>query len=540
MALPAAVLLWAFLLGCTRMGTTDIWWHLRAGQLILQRREIPHTDWFTFTSLEQPWIDLHWGFQLLVTALHSIGGHTIGGVEVLVLAKATCLSATIAIGWLAAGHGLPTWMKALCWVLPTICLSGRALVRPEMLSLVFLALWLWLLFRLDRNPRLLWWLPVLQILWTNCHALFVLGLVAGAAYVADRIAREFCQGRWGLERAVSQPPPTHLFRAGLLVLLACLVNPYFEEGALFPLELYKKFSVGRQLYAGIGEFQRPIDFVLEHGLSNLYVVEQAALGLATALSFVWLAGERRTHVMRGVLFAAFSYLGWQASRNTGIFALVCGVVLCENCDETLRLKSQRPEGTVGHGGSVTEGFPRRLRLRFTQVAIVGFAGLILSVPTGYWAKWGGEGKQFGLGEMEHWYVHEAALFAAQPGFPRRAFVANLGQAAVYIFRNGPERKVFMDGRLEVASRETYQQFWWIRQAMARADRGWERVFTGELPAVILDSRFSRLEINGMLNTPGWRMVFADAAAAVFIEEKLADRLNLPQADLGPLTRPPGA
>ncbi len=64
----------AFLLGVAEIADTDLWWYLRAGQLIFERREIPATDWFTYTNPDSPWIDLHWGFQLLLTAMWSLGG----------------------------------------------------------------------------------------------------------------------------------------------------------------------------------------------------------------------------------------------------------------------------------------------------------------------------------------------------------------------------------------------------------------------------------------------------------------------------------
>ena len=109
-ALLAAVLVWTFLLTATPMKTTDIWWHLKTGQMILERGSVPWIDWFTFTEVGTPWIDLHWGFQLLVTALYAIGG-----VDLLVLAKALATAAAVAVAWAAAGRDLPPWLKAACW-----------------------------------------------------------------------------------------------------------------------------------------------------------------------------------------------------------------------------------------------------------------------------------------------------------------------------------------------------------------------------------------------------------------------------------------
>jgi hypothetical protein len=132
--------------------------------------------------------------------------------------------------------------------------------------------------------------------------------------------------------------------------------------------------------------------------------------------------------------------------------------------------------------------------------------------------------------LEQWYIHDAARFAGQPGFPARAFVASPGSAAVFIFHNGPERKVFIDGRLEVATRRTIQDYEMILGAMYRADASWQSALVseqGELPVVVLDTRLASRAILGMLQTPGWRLVYFDRIGAVFLPEATATRLGLP-------------
>ncbi len=73
------------------------------------------------------------------------------------------------------------------------------------------------------------------------------------------------------------------------------------------------------------------------------------------------------------------------------------------------------------------------------------------------------------------------------------------------------------------------------------DRRWEiplRDREGNLPVVILDSRLSRPVIDGMLRLSGWRLVYADPSAAVFLATPQADALNLPRVEPTPLLNPP--
>jgi len=527
-ALFCGLLLFTFLSLCFPLYDTDFWWHLKTGEWILTNWTVPHVDLYTFTEMGTPWIDLHWGFQIFITLLYRLGG-----ADLVILTKAAVITAAVAVAWSAGGRGLPVWKRTALWILPIICISGRGYERPEMLTQLFLAAWLWMARHVEERPRLIWLLPLLQLVWVNCHALFVLGLVVGACYVIDCLARDFAQGRWGLALPVPTPSAREIIWAGLFVVAACFANPYFEEGARFPLTLYRKFSVEQDFYSvNVGEFHQPIDYVKSLGWrasTNLYFVAELAVWCLAAGSFVWLYRRRRRwSVLRLLLFFGFSHLAWEATRNTNIFAIVAGFVAGENLADSAALDEQpASERTVEYG---TWG--------------MGFlvTAMILAVSTGFWNQMGESNKPFGLGEARNWYIHDAARFAGREGFPRRAFVANNGQAAVYIYHNAPERLVFMDGRLEVCSRNTFEIYNRILGAMAVANPAWEKIFDengGEVPVIILDSRGSRPQINGMLLTPGWRLVFADRSAAVFLTDQKADELSLSRADPHPLMYPDG-
>lgn len=532
------LLIWSFFVSCFPLRNMDIWWHLRTGELILERGTVPYFDWFTFVDFDCPWIDLHWGFQLLVTWLYHWGG-----VDLLILAKCFCLSATVAFAWLASGRMLPAWGKAVCWILPVICISGRSVVRPEMLSLMYLAIWMYLISQLSTRPKIIWLIPLLTLLWVNSHALFVLGLVVSVLYLIDHLLRVRAQGRFGMEMPSTAISGYTYVRVGVVTVIACFLNPYLEQGVLFPLTLYEKFSVDQAFYSiRVGEFQPPINFIRQHGLGNLYLFSQVLLWGLTLCSFLPLWFRKRLDPFRILLFIAFTHLAWKASRNTSIFSLISGIVLCGNLSDWIRLTL---------GGSINEAsdaqksavpvVSKRIFLAGSISTTVLFLFLITSLLTGHWARWGGEGKRLGLGEQPAWYAHAAAKFAGQSGMSNHAFISNMGQAAVYIFHNGPERKVFFDGRLEVNSKETFQYYEEIKQQMTKGDTNWAFLLQdeeGRLPVVILDSRYSREEINGMASNPGWKLVFADSAAAVFVDAATADRLKLPQADPSPLLRPP--
>lgn len=564
--LLSSLLTAAFVWSCSPMQGFDIWWHLKTGQLILDQRMLPFVDWYTYSAADAPWIDLHWGFQLLAVAADRVGG-----VAALVLGKAALITAAVAIGVSATRRFGVCWIQVGVWALVAVVVTGRGIVRPEILSLVFLAVWLWIILRIHDRPRLLWCLPALLVLWVNCHALFVFGIVIFGAWAVDFGLRHVAAGRWGLaalphdldgsmttprtnvaskssnEQTDSRSPVSsqQIIIVGCMLAIACLMNPYFEEGALFPLVLFRKLSIDEAFYsARVDEFTSPAAFFQEIGLRSLHLDAAALLWLMAAASFLWLVRYRSVSPLRLLLFVAFSYLGWKMIRNLSPAAIVCGVVLCENLAEVRALRSNAREKTSSDGiGDSSVSPTRAIERRISWIVSLVLFGLAAAHLTGHWGRLTGLRDRFGVGEAPAWYAHEAAKFAGQPGFPNRAVVASFGQSAVYEFHNAPDHRVLMDGRLEVCTRETFELYEAVLSRMAMRDPSWQQLLgppdeLGRLPAIILDSRSARAEINGLSGMPGWRLVFADSAAAVFITSDLADHLGLRVADPTPLMHPP--
>lgn len=527
---PALLFTLTFVMCCFPLRDFDFWWHLRTGELILERGTVPYTDWYTYIDSEQPWIDMHWGFQLLIVAVYRLTG-----ITGIILAKAGFYTGALIVGWKATGHTLAAWQKALVWLPAMIAVTGRAYERPEMLSLLFLGVSLLLTEKVRVDKRWLWAWPVLMLIWANCHALFILGIVVWLTFAGEAVlARLPFVRRIATEQDWISLPFSEILLFSVLIFGAALVTPYTTEGLMFPLVLYRKFSVENDFYGiRVGEFNAPILFVKRmiqsHGpisgilqaAKNLYFTSEVIIFLIAAASFVRPLQRRMLSPYRLVLFAGFSHLAWAASRNTGIFSLVAATVACANFADTSSHASTATAVSQKHAAS---------RNRFI---ILSMGLLMILFASGIWGRFVEKWKVPGLGEARNWFGHEAAEFCRRDGMPDRAYISHFGLAGVYIHHNGPERKVFMDPRLEVCTRQTFEKYELIAAGIASGSVGWEQIINPDqqaMPAIILDSRYSRAQINGLLQTPTWRMVFADQAAAVFVTTELASELALPAAD----------
>ncbi len=215
-----------FALGVFDLFDTDFWWHLRTGDLIWQTGKVPQTDWYTYTAADRAWIDLHWGFEVLLS-----WGYAHGGV-VVNLAK--CVITTIAVAFLilARRRDWPIWVMVLAWLPAIFVLGGRMYVRPETLSLLYLSVYMAVIFRWNQHPWRAYLLPFVQVLWVNTQGLFVFGPLVLAFGLIDASLRP---GRV-LERAKS-PAVRHNRHRHAPDRACVLREPLRHSRALFPIEL---------------------------------------------------------------------------------------------------------------------------------------------------------------------------------------------------------------------------------------------------------------------------------------------------------------
>jgi len=153
----------------------DLFWHLKTGEWILTHRAIPTMDLYSYTASDHPWIDLSWGFQVLLYLFY----HVLG-IPGIILFK---VSLVILMFWVFLKifhHKLPLLLFLPILYTMLLTLHERLLERPEVLSYLFLTLTLYLLEKEKLSlKKQCCSIALLQIVWVNTHALFILGLSLG-------------------------------------------------------------------------------------------------------------------------------------------------------------------------------------------------------------------------------------------------------------------------------------------------------------------------------------------------------------------------
>ncbi|MFC2172211.1 ArnT family glycosyltransferase [Acidobacteriota bacterium] len=316
-----------FYVSLFRITNNDIWWHLKTGEWILEHRTVPHHDPFSLIASGRDWIDHEWLFQTLAAILHTAWGTT-----ALVLLRGVVAVAIAGILYtLVVTRRVPPLLATALLIFAGITLRERMFVRPEMFSLLFMALLLCILESSRNGNR--WsslWALVLGFFWGNTHAACLMGLMVGGAYLVG----EFLDNRQEKEEERPKRARLNLLFISLVAFLAgTLINPYTVRLYAIPFELY---GIVGQPWAQNLEWQRPP--VLYFGWYYLLL----ALTLGVIVLRV-LRGNRpslcRILPVLGLAVASLLHL-----RNIGFFAVCAPLVFLGVSAGVFPTRSKAKEG----------------------------------------------------------------------------------------------------------------------------------------------------------------------------------------------------
>ena len=473
----AALSIGLFAMAARNVTDPDVWWHLKTGQYIAEHRSVPHTDPFSYTRVGQPWVAHEWLSELLLYDLERTTGW--GG---LILIFAAALTVAFFLLYLRCGPatyvaGVATLVGA--WA--TVPLWG---VRPQVLSLLLTSLWLLILDRCERNPKLLWWTLPLTLLWVNLHAGFAVGLALSALYLA---------GEW-IERALgrSRQRTSGLRIAALIFLLDVLIVPLNPNGLRmfsYPIEVLR--SPAMQNY--IAEWASPNFHRAEYWpfllivLATFATLSWSRRQLRT--SQVWTSQVRTSAVRpRDLLLLLVSlYAALCSIRLMPLFVLIAVPLISARLGNWPR-RNSRPQSAQ---------IPRALLNGAILLAMAGFAALhiaqvIQSQPQV---------------EMQRFPARAVAFLQARS--PSSRIFNHYDWGGYLIWRLYPSTPVFIDGRADLYGQQLLDQFantYQLKGAWQQPLRRWS-VDTVLVPQ---DSALA----TGLRSSPGWAVAYEDSQAVI--------------------------
>jgi hypothetical protein len=368
-----------------------------------------------------------------------------------------------ALVYLACRAAGARWQAAVVTTAPAVMATlGSWAERPQLFTLVFLALLVWTLRAERLRPMLVWIGPVVIALWANLHILFVggVGLLAVAAVCAVVEGRD------------ARP----LALATLLSAAAMLANPYgWELVAHLPT-----IAAQRSTIPAILEFQSP-DFGSELGTL-------AGAFLLFAIAALWWSRERPS-AFELITFLGSLALGLTMIRNMALFAILAAPTVARHFESSLPLRA-------------APAFPAAPAWRALQAIVaLGAVALLLSILP-HDAGWRDkiERAAFPVAAADFVAVHD----------PEAKIFNHFNWGGFLIYRLYPRARVSIDGRGAAYAPETFAAYL-KTESLAE---GWETFLEDTHPDLIVwpaDHPLSAV----LRRTSRWRVVFEDPVAVVF-------------------------
>lgn len=465
-------------IGYTKLVDHDIWWHLKAGEIIWKWKQILPYDIFSYTAQGAPWINHEWLYQVASWLLYDSFG-----IEALNLLK-IALFIPIIWGIYKTFETVIQSKSAAIWgaLITIIGIADRIMARPFLFSIFFVVIFCLALHRFTLGrAKHLWALPLIQIVWINIHG----GGIFGPEIIIAWAIGETMQY---LLKAQAPLPPSkirHLWLVAFACLAACTVNPDGIDIFILSFGLPKMEYIMNFTQEWIPALDMRLDFITSQIMFRVCLV-------ITLISYVAnLRGARFSHL---ALTAISGMLTLNGRRFTTDFLIINLPIIFFNLRDFAKLLFMIPKRGYFHEW-----------VNIFAVAIISTLMLWLGVPIT--AK-GGEVGEFGLGVSKAFEASHMVEFLDENNIHGKPF-NEMGLGGYLIFKRWPFDLVFLDGRTPIYGENFYREFieaFQLKQNFDKLDDRWHFDYL----AFTTPQAWQVREFHKWLwEDPKWRLVFAD-------------------------------
>lgn len=308
-----------------KISDPDFWWHLKTGEWIWNHKAVPYVDPFSYTFQGAEWINYEWLFHTVIYPIYQLGGF--GGLIIFVVII-VLLTFLVLYFFCREMDGGKRWLSITVLFATLLAAWGRFSVRPQMISFLLLAVYLYLLMlhqgqRITTRQLILFLIPS-HILWVNFHGSFLLGMFLVGAYALGRFVPLALSNHQDLTPVFKDKKLQGLLLVCLILFVASFVNPYTYRVFLIPI----KTSVAEEILRSITEWT-PVDF----RALGLFVMEHTVwfriLFLTGSISFL-IRLDNMKKIENVIIFTIFSYMAFKHIRFSVDFAIISAPIIVNN------------------------------------------------------------------------------------------------------------------------------------------------------------------------------------------------------------------
>ena len=403
---------------------SDIWWHMVLGRLFLETGSlIPDHSIFTWSPATSYHVYNSWLADVILVLIYERTG--VGG---LILLRYSIFLLFFLLAWsYAVRRGVEG--NPLAWVVIIIGFTltwASYLIKPELFTIGFMVLTVWLYFHIRSVGERAWYLvylfPLMLVVWVNTHgAFFIVSLFFAAAGVGELLNARFCPSQ-----AMPRILRKHFFIALALCFLALLVNPYGYE---------LPYSIVRGMLSMEGPNRKVVAYKPTYVFNDppLYLLDYMVVAMLLFVFLLWQKlKNRETDWVVILAFVAYCAIYTQLVRVTfflGPVFVFAGLDLLGKKEGSWAWPSLRSA---------------RVGLAVLSISVVGLVGF--RVADFHWCALSNAGdalqQRFGVSEV--FPVAETEFIKSNlPG----KNVGNIYREGGYLlYHLWPEKKVFIDPR----------------------------------------------------------------------------------------------
>lgn len=174
---------------------TDIFWHIKTGEVIVHDGQIPSNDPFTYTpkdrEREQVLLTSYWLADVLLYSIYKISGFT--GIAVV---RSLILCLTVFIVYLAV-RKRGFFISVLLSLLLSLVFMPFSAIRPNLFSFLFTAIIIFFMERYREEPKRIYQIIIVMamLFWANMHGGYTVGVGILGLYIAGEILPQLIKGR---------------------------------------------------------------------------------------------------------------------------------------------------------------------------------------------------------------------------------------------------------------------------------------------------------------------------------------------------------
>ncbi|HEY5038738.1 MAG TPA: hypothetical protein VIJ93_06690, partial [bacterium] len=309
-ALLSCFLLLIFL-GIRLIFDSDLGFHLRGGQWMLQNHRFFTTDMYTYTVSDHPYLDIHWLYQIFLYLAYQVGGYSLLSILNIAFLIAVFFFTFRRLRLTNA----PLWMCVILLGMALLSSEIRFRLRPENVSWLLMAITLWVLeLRSFQNRNLLYLLPLIHLVWVNIEGLFAIGWALMTIYLVSSYIH-------------NRKIDFQLLKYSALSVAACFINPNFLQGTVFPFTQFYMISTSNIFQQMVGEFQPTWTLASNDQIyfwPRLPLLTYKVFSIFLLVLILATFKRRKTHEI--LLSLSFFYLSTTSLRNIPLFLLASGPV----------------------------------------------------------------------------------------------------------------------------------------------------------------------------------------------------------------------